>query len=75
MLSEEKFFEKSEKFALYPTVDEKFYTYEELHNKIKAKQTDKDDKLVILYSSSLMKLLPMVMAGGYTNIKEKKSLQ
>ena len=51
MLSEEKFFEKSEKFALYPTVNEKFYTYEELYNKIKAKQTDKDDKLVILYSS------------------------
>ena len=51
MLSEEKFFEKSEKFALYPTVDEKFYTYEELYNKIKAKQTDKDEKLVILYSS------------------------
>ncbi len=51
MLSEEKFFEKSEKFALYPTVDDKYYTYEELYNKIKAKQTDKDDKLVILYSS------------------------
>ena len=51
MLSEEKFFEKSEKFVLYPTVDDKFYTYEELYNKIKAKQTDKDDKLVILYSS------------------------
>ena len=51
LLSEEKFFEKSEKFALYPTVDDKFYTYEELYNKIKAKQTDKDDKLVILYSS------------------------
>ena len=51
MLSEEKFFEKSEKFALYPTVDDKFYTYEELYNKIKAKQTDKDEKLVILYSS------------------------
>ena len=51
MLSEEKFYEKSEKFALYPTVDDKFYTYEELYNKIKAKQTDKDDKLIILYSS------------------------
>ena len=51
MLSEEKFFEKSEKFALYPTVDDKYYTYEELYNKIKAKQTDKDEKLVILYSS------------------------
>ena len=51
MLSEEKFFEKSDKFALYPSVDGKFYTYEELFNKIKAKQTDKDDKLVILYAS------------------------
>ena len=51
MLSEEKFFEKAEAFALYPTVDGKFYTYEELFNKIKAKQTDKDDKLVILYAS------------------------
>ena len=28
MLSEEKFFEKSEKFTLYPSVDGKFYTYE-----------------------------------------------
>ncbi|WP_299225022.1 molecular chaperone HtpG [uncultured Psychroserpens sp.] len=51
MLSEEKFFEKADAFALYPTVDGKFYTYEELYNKIKAKQTDKDDKLVILYAS------------------------
>ena len=51
MLSEEKFFEKSEKFTLYPTVDDKFFTYEELFNKIKAKQTDKDDKLIILYTS------------------------
>ena len=51
MLSEEKFYEKSEKFALYPTVDGKFYTYEELYNKIKAKQTDKDDKLIFLYAS------------------------
>ncbi|MBR9844678.1 MAG: molecular chaperone HtpG [Algicola sp.] len=51
MLSEEKFFEKADAFALYPTVDGTFYTYEELFNKIKAKQTDKDDKLVILYAS------------------------
>ena len=51
MLSEEKFFEKSDKFTLYPTVDGKFYTYEELYNKIKAKQTDKDEKLIILYAS------------------------
>jgi molecular chaperone HtpG len=52
MLSEDKFFEKSDAFALYPTVDGKFYTYDELFNKIKANQTDKDDKLVILYASN-----------------------
>ncbi len=52
MLSEEKFFEKAEAFALYPTVDGTYYTYDELYNKIKAKQTDKDDKLVILYASN-----------------------
>jgi molecular chaperone HtpG len=52
MLSEEKFFEKAEAFALYPSVDGKFYTYEELYNKIKANQTDKDDKLIILYAAN-----------------------
>jgi molecular chaperone HtpG len=52
MLSEDKFFEKADDFALYPTVDGKFYTYEELFNKIKASQTDKDGKLVILYASN-----------------------
>ncbi|GGW71140.1 molecular chaperone HtpG [Winogradskyella epiphytica] len=52
MLSEEKFFEKADAFALYPTVDEKYYTYEELFNKTKANQTDKDGKLVLLYASN-----------------------
>ena len=51
MLSEEKFFEKADKFALYPTVDGKFFTFEELQEKIKANQTDKDEKLIILYAS------------------------
>lgn len=51
MLTEEKFFEKAEKFALYPTVDGTYFTFEELEEKIKAHQTDKDDKLVVLYAS------------------------
>lgn len=51
MLSEDKFFEKADKFALYPTVDGTYFTFEELQEKIKANQTDKDDKLVILYAS------------------------
>lgn len=51
MLSEEKFFEKADAFALYPTVDDTYFTWEELETKIKDTQTDKDDKLVVLYAS------------------------
>ena len=53
MLSEEKFFEKAEKFTLYPTTDGDYLTYEELEKKVKKNQTDKDDKLVLLYASNL----------------------
>ena len=51
MLSEDKFFEKADKFVLYPTIDGNYFTFEELQAKIKDAQTDKDDKLVILYAS------------------------
>lgn len=52
MLSEPKFYEKAGDFVLYPTVDDKYYTLEELKNAIKDNQTDKDGKLVVLYSSN-----------------------
>ncbi|WP_297761471.1 molecular chaperone HtpG [uncultured Muriicola sp.] len=51
MLSEDKFFEKADAFALYPTVDGSYFTFEELKEKTSALQTDKDDKLVVLYAS------------------------
>lgn len=51
MLSEDKFFDKAQKFALYPSIDNTYYTYEELEEKIKENQTDKDGKLIILYAS------------------------
>ncbi|MFD2516704.1 molecular chaperone HtpG [Salinimicrobium flavum] len=52
MLSEDKFFEKAQAFALYPTVDNKYYTFEEFTEKIKDNQTDKDGNKVILYASN-----------------------
>ncbi|SHI32916.1 molecular chaperone HtpG [Mesonia phycicola] len=52
MLTEDKFFEKAQKFTLYPTVDGEYFTYEELEEKIKDSQTDKDGKMVILYASN-----------------------
>ena len=53
MLSEDKFYEKAEKFALYPTIDGSFFTLEELKEATKDLQTDKDDKHIILYASNV----------------------
>jgi molecular chaperone HtpG len=69
MLSEEKFFEKSDKFALYPTVDKEYLTWKELEEKIKPVQTDKDDKLVVLYASDVKAQHSYIEAAkekGYT---------
>ena len=52
MISEEKFYEKSDKFALYPTTDNHYYLWNELIDKIKPNQTDKDGKTVILYANN-----------------------
>jgi molecular chaperone HtpG len=52
MLSEDKFYEKAGAFVLYPTVDGKFHTLEELKEKLAATQTDKDGKLVVLYAGN-----------------------
>lgn len=52
MLSEPKFYEKAGAFTLYPTVDGKYYTLEELKEKTKDAQTDKNGNLVILYASN-----------------------
>lgn len=52
MLSEPKFYEKAGSFVLYPTVDGKFFTLDELKEKLAPTQTDKDGKLVVLYASN-----------------------
>jgi len=52
MLSEDKFFDKAQKFALYPTVDDAFYTLDEFIEKTKDAQTDKDGNHIILYAAN-----------------------
>jgi len=51
MLSDDKFYDRASKFALYKDVDGGYHTFEEYTEKIKAAQTDKNDKLVYLYAS------------------------
>jgi molecular chaperone HtpG len=52
MLSEDKFYEKAAAFVLYPTVDDKYFTLDELKENLKETQTDKDGKLVVLYAGN-----------------------
>ena len=52
MISEDKFFDKSDKFALYPTTEGKYYLWSELEEQVKPMQTDKDGNFVILYSTN-----------------------
>jgi len=52
MLSEDKFFDKAQKFALYPTVEDSFYTFNEFIEKTKDAQTDKDGNHIILYAAN-----------------------
>lgn len=51
MISDEKFYERSNSFALFPTTENSFYTFAELKEKIAPTQTDKDGNLVVLYTS------------------------
>ena len=53
MLSEDKFFDKAQNFALYPNVDDKFFTFDELKEKISKSQTDKDGNIIVLYASNV----------------------
>ena len=52
MLSEDKFFDKAKDFALYPTVDDKYFTFAEFIEKVQENQTDKEGNKVLLYASN-----------------------
>jgi molecular chaperone HtpG len=54
IISEPKFYERAEKFCLLKDTAGKFHTFEEYKNLIKDNQTDKDKKLVFLYTSDLV---------------------
>lgn len=51
MLTEEKFFERALKFMLLKDTDNEACTLHEYKEKVKALQTDKDNKIILLYAS------------------------
>ncbi len=52
MLSDEKFAEKAKSIALVKNTDGKYYTLEEFKEQVATLQTDKNDKVVMLYSNN-----------------------
>lgn len=53
MLSDDKFYARAEKFALLKNTEGKYFTLEEYKEKVKDLQTDKDKKIVYLYSNNV----------------------
>lgn len=65
MITEEKFYEKAAKFALFKNTDNKYFTFEEYENHIKTNQTDRNKTLIYLYSTN--------RTDQYTYIDKAKS--
>lgn len=53
MLTQEDFYEKASKFALFKDTDNRYYTFEEYQTLIKDNQTDKNGSLIYLYANNL----------------------
>jgi len=52
MLSDEKFYEKAEKFAFLKNVDGKYFTFDEYKELVKENQKDKNGDLIYLYTTN-----------------------
>lgn len=53
ILSDDKFYDRAKKFCLLKNTDGKYFTLEEYNEHVKALQTDKDKKVVYLYSNNV----------------------
>lgn len=51
ILTDEKFYDRAQKFLLLTDVDGKNYTAEEYRTLVSSEQTDKNDQLVVLYAT------------------------
>jgi molecular chaperone HtpG len=65
MLTDEKFYDRSKDFFLFKNTEGKYFTMEEYEKLIKDNQTDKDKKLVYLYTSDV--------EGQFTFVEEAKT--
>lgn len=67
MLSDEKFYERAKDFCLYENIENKFFTLEEYKTKTEVLQKDKNNKLILLYTTD------REAQDSYIQIATKKS--
>ncbi len=60
MLTDEKFYERAEKFSLFKNSDGKFFSYEDYNKAVENNQKNKDGKLVYLYATNLIEQYPYI---------------
>ncbi len=68
MLTDEKFYERAEKFMLFKNSDGKYFTLEEYKTLISTEQTDKDGNLIYLYAANATEqhsYIEVARAKGY----------
>jgi molecular chaperone HtpG len=68
MISEQLFYEKSKKFALFSNTDGNYYLFSEFLNLIKKKHLSKDNKIICFYASNIDEqslYIDNVLAKGY----------
>jgi len=52
IISDEKFYERAKKFCMFKNIEGKYFTFEEYEEHIKVSQTDKDNKIIYLYTTN-----------------------
>ncbi|MBU0488142.1 MAG: molecular chaperone HtpG [Bacteroidetes bacterium] len=67
MITEEKFYERAEKFALYKNEAAKYFTFDDYEKHIEILQKDKDNKLTHLYATNLEEQYTYIEAAKNRN--------
>ncbi|WP_116128077.1 molecular chaperone HtpG [Lewinella sp. IMCC34183] len=77
LISDDKFFERAQKFTLLQNTEDKYFTIEEYRERIKENQTDKYERLVAIYTADADRqhtLIESVKDRGYDVLKMEHAI-
>ncbi|MEI6764002.1 MAG: molecular chaperone HtpG [Bacteroidota bacterium] len=63
MISDDKFYERAEKFALFKNTEGKYFTFDEYRKSVEATQENKDKNVVYLYTTNTEEQFPFIRAA------------